>query len=92
MLCVKILRNDFWLNRPIFRVCFVSVIVIKGGENVDQIDAEMETAHEKWLFTKKKAYVYSYAATSGRMLKFVGVLCDDSHTEHGVMPGGSCYI
>jgi hypothetical protein len=62
--------------------------VIKGGENVDQIDAEMETAHEKWLFTKKKAYVYSYAATSGRMLKLVGVLCDDSHTEHGVMPGG----
>jgi hypothetical protein len=34
----------------------------------------------------------SYAATSGRMLKLVGVLCDDSHTEHGVMAGVVLYL
>jgi hypothetical protein len=53
------------------------------------IYAEMDTVHEK-LF--RKMYVYSYAATSGGMLKLMGVLCDDSLTEHGVMAGVVLYV
>jgi hypothetical protein len=69
---------------PIFRVCFVSVIVIQGGENRSNRCGDGNTAGEVVIHKIVRTLACSQSGEN--------VLCDDSRTQHGVMAGVVLYL